>query len=97
MANVSSTKTDRLTQAATHSKTRWGVYAALAVALALSLWIGWSESDLSLTQTEIREGIRSWIRIGIRTALQYAIPAIVLGFFARAFYMWRASRSSSDD
>ncbi|MEO1478770.1 MAG: hypothetical protein AAFV01_09350 [Bacteroidota bacterium] len=94
MAKVSSTTPDRMTPSTTHSKTRWGVYAALAVALVVSLWLGWGESELLMTQAEIRGGIRAWVQLLIRTAIQYAIPAVILGFFAKEAYAWRASQPS---
>lgn len=94
MANVPSTTPDRMTPSTTHSKTRWGVYAALAVALVVSLWLGWGESELLMTQAEIREGTRAWIQLLIRTSIQYAIPALIIGFFAKEAYAWRASQPS---
>ena len=56
----------------------------LVIILFLCLWIGWSDSLLvrpEITQEEIRESIRFYIRSGFQVAVQYFIPLGILAYF----------------
>ncbi|MEM8982363.1 MAG: hypothetical protein AAGC71_05015 [Pseudomonadota bacterium] len=59
------------------------VYIALIVVLIVCLWIGWSDTDLQMSQSDVREGIRSTIRQFIQVAVKFVIPAAILVFFAK--------------
>ena len=75
------------------SHSRGVVYFALALIMILCLWIGWSDFDPQVSQTEIRQGIRSTIRQLIQFAVQFAIPLSILGFFAKEALGWIRSRA----
>ena len=56
----------------------------LVIVLLMCLWIGWSDSLLvrpEITQEEIRESIRFYIRSGFQVAVQYFIPLGILAYF----------------
>ena len=58
----------------------------LLIVLGVCLWIGWSDFQLvkpEITQEEIRESIRFYIRSGLQAAVQYFIPAAILAYFGK--------------
>ena len=58
----------------------------LLIVLGVCLWIGWSDFQLvkpEITQEEIRESIRFYIRAGFQVAVQYLIPAAILAYFGK--------------
>ena len=58
----------------------------LLIVLGVCLWIGWSDFQLvkpEITQEEIRESIRFYIRAGFQVAVQYLIPAATLAYFGK--------------
>ncbi len=58
----------------------------LLIVLGVCLWIGWSDFQLArpeVTQDEIRESIRFYIRAGFQVAVQYLIPLAILAYFGK--------------
>lgn len=58
----------------------------LLIVLGVCLWIGWSDFQLArpeVTQEEIRESIRFYIRAGFQVAVQYLIPLAILAYFGK--------------
>lgn len=59
---------------------------ALLIVLGVCLWVGWSDFQLvkpEVTQEEIRESIRFYIRAGFQVAVQYLIPLAILAYFGK--------------
>ena len=57
----------------------WIYLLALAI-LAYCLALGWAGFDPQMSQDSIREGIRSAPRGVVQIAVQYVLPALLLGF-----------------
>ena len=79
------------------SKNEFVTNITLLFVLGVCLWIGWSDYLLErpeVTQDEIRESIRLYIRSGIQVIVQFMIPTAVLTYFARK--LWRG-RSEPDE
>jgi len=58
----------------------------LLVVFCICLWVGWSDFQLvkpEVTQEEIRESIRFYIRTGFQVAVQYLIPFAILVYFGK--------------
>ncbi|WP_153039181.1 hypothetical protein [Microbulbifer sp. Q7] len=58
----------------------------LFILLCVCLWVGWSDFQLvkpEVTQEEIRESIRFYIRTGFQIAVQYLIPLAILAYFGK--------------
>ena len=61
----------------------------LLLVLGISLWIGWSDYQFvkpKITQEEIRESIRFYIRTGFQVAVQYLIPLVILTYFGKKLF-----------
>ena len=83
---------NHMKQTSKTAKTKILLYAVLGAVLLSCLWIGWHDFDPRLSQSEVREGIRSSIRMVVQIAVQYVIPILILGFFIGELYRWIRSK-----
>ncbi len=61
-------------------------HLGLIVVLCVCLWVGWSDFELTkpeVTQEEIRESIRIYVRTAIQLAVQYFIPLAIVVYFGK--------------
>ncbi len=73
----------------THTSTRRKVWinAALVVIMLASLWAGWHDGDLWMTQEAVRDSIRGVIRRTVQLLVQYLVPAAILAHFIRSAFL----------
>ena len=86
-----------MNQTSTTARTKILLYAVLGAVLLSCLWIGWHDFDPRLSQSEVREGIRSSIRMFVQIAVKYVIPALILAFFIGELYGWLRSNAFQRD
>lgn len=83
-----------MSQAGPTRYSRLALYVGLTGIFVCCLWIGWSDFDVRMTQTEVRESIRFTIRQVIQFAVQFAIPIAILVFFIKEIIRWLQSRGA---
>ncbi|MEX2963465.1 hypothetical protein [Microbulbifer sp. TYP-18] len=65
------------------------LYALLFITFSICVWVGWSDHEFikpEISQEEIREGIRYYIRRGIQVFIQFLIPLAILGYFGKKIF-----------
>lgn len=65
---------------ATAGQKPWWIYLLALAILGYCLALGWAGFDPHVSQDSIREGIRSAPRGVVQIAVQYVLPALLLGF-----------------
>lgn len=62
------------------------VYGILFIVLCICIWVGWSDHDFikpTVSQEEIRESIRHYVRTAFQISVQFVIPIAILGYFGK--------------
>ena len=69
------------------SKSNVLINAILLLALFGCWWVGWSDSGFiktDVSQEEVRESIRLYIRRGVQISIQFIIPGLIIGYYLRS-------------
>lgn len=62
------------------------LYLVLLATFIVCLWIGWADFEFTkpeISQEEIRDSIRFYIRTSFQIVVQYVIPLSIVGFFLK--------------
>ncbi|WP_199611619.1 hypothetical protein [Flocculibacter collagenilyticus] len=70
------------------------LYALLFCLFWACIWIGWSDYEFikpAISQEEIRESIRFYIKRVFQVSVQFIVPIAILVYFAKRFLHRNAS------
>ena len=62
------------------------LYVFLILVLAICLWVGWSDYEFvkaDVTQQEIRDSIRHYIRWTVQITIQFVLPIWIVSYFVK--------------